>query len=169
MRLHVGRGGRACAMGSRNRGNRNLDVAKGQETIPPESYFFRRQSRVQAMLRRRLAVLPFSSLAALATLSTPAASAAPPAPCIAATAACTEWVVLGGGPGRSLIYRTFSLDTRNEAITRALVNVHGASRDADNYFRSTLAAAFLAGALDNTLVIAPRMASNDGAGCTDAP
>ena len=134
------------------------------------------------MLRRRLAVLPFSSLAALATpaanaapaaaaapatLVTPAASAAPPAPCIAATAACTEWVVLGGGPGRSLIYRTFSLDTRNEAITRALVNVHGASRDADNYFRSTLAAAFLAGALDNTLVIAPRMASNDGAGCRD--
>jgi hypothetical protein len=45
--------------------------------------------------------------------------------------------------------------------------VHGAGRDADNYFRSTLAAAFLAGALENTLVIAPRMASSDGRGCRD--
>ena len=35
-------------------------------------------------------------------------------------------------------------------------------------FTAPLAAAFLAGALDNTLVIAPRMASNDGAGCKDA-
>lgn len=90
------------------------------------------------------------------------------APCSTATAACTEWVTLGVGPGRSLVYRTFPLDTRNDAITRVLVMVHGAGRDADNYFRSTLAAAFLAGALENTLVIAPRMASNDGAGCRDA-
>ena len=31
-----------------------------------------------------------------------------------ATAACTEWVALGGGPARSLIYRTYSLDARND-------------------------------------------------------
>jgi pimeloyl-ACP methyl ester carboxylesterase len=100
-------------------------------------------------------------------LVTPAALTGPVTPCITATPACTEWVVLGGGPGRSLIYRTFPLETRNDAITRVLVNIHGAGRDADNYFRSTLAAAFLAGALENTLVISPRMASNDGAGCRD--
>jgi pimeloyl-ACP methyl ester carboxylesterase len=88
------------------------------------------------------------------------------APCITADASCTEWLQFSGGPARSLLYRTFSLETRNEAITRALVVVHGAGRDADNYFRSTLAAAFLAGALDNTAVIAPRMASN-AAGCKD--
>jgi pimeloyl-ACP methyl ester carboxylesterase len=66
------------------------------------------------------------------------------------------------------VYRTYPLEQRNDAITRVLVMVHGAGRDADNYFRSALAAAFLAGALDNTLVIAPRMASNDGGGCRDA-
>ena len=42
-----------------------------------------------------------------------------------------------------MVYRSFPLDTRNDAITRVLVMVHGAGRDADNYFRSTLAAAFL--------------------------
>jgi pimeloyl-ACP methyl ester carboxylesterase len=88
-------------------------------------------------------------------------------PCLTADQSCAEWVVFGGGPQRSLVYRTFPLDKRNEAITRALVSVHGAGRDADNYFRSTLAAAFLANALDNTLIVAPRMASGDGAGCRD--
>lgn len=45
--------------------------------------------------------------------------------------------------------------------------VHGAGRDADGYFRTAVAAAFLAGALDNTLVIAPRFASSDNRGCRD--
>jgi len=90
------------------------------------------------------------------------------APCTAATTACTEWIVLGGGPSRSLVYRNFPLTTRNDAITRVLVSIHGAGRDADNYFRSTLAAAFLAGALENTLIISPRMASREGGGCGDS-
>jgi pimeloyl-ACP methyl ester carboxylesterase len=88
------------------------------------------------------------------------------APCMSATQSCTEWVTFGKGPSRSLIYRTYSLDAKNEGITRALVMVHGAGRDADNYFRTALAAAFLAGALENTVVIAPRFASNGG-GCRD--
>ena len=96
-----------------------------------------------------------------------AASLATAAPCITAGAACTEWIPLGKGPARSLIYRTYSLETRNEAITRALVVVHGAGRDADNYFRNVLAGAFLAGALENTIVISPRMASSAGT-CHDA-
>lgn len=66
---------------------------------------------------------------------------------------------MGTGGARSLVYRTYSLSARNEAITRALIVVHGAGRDADNYFRNVLGAAFLAGALENTVVIAPRMAS----------
>lgn len=107
-----------------------------------------------------VALAAFVSLAATPTL-------AAVAPCLTAGPACTEWIVLGGGPGRSLIYRTFPLDKRNEAVTRVLVSIHGASRDADNYFRSTLAAGFLADALENTLIIAPRMASDDGAGCRD--
>ena len=66
-------------------------------------------------------------------------------PCITATSACTEWVAFPGGPSRSLVYRTYSLDTANPQITRALILVHGAGRDADNYFRNAVASAFLAG------------------------
>ena len=87
-----------------------------------------------------------------------AAPAPPPAsPCVTATAACAEFVTLGGGPGRSMIYRTFSLDARNESARRALIMVHGTNRNADHYFETAIASAFLAGALDNTVVIAPHM------------
>lgn len=96
-----------------------------------------------------------------------AAASASAGPCTTASPECAEWVTLGGGPQRSLIYRTYPLELRNEAITRVFVLIHGAGRDADNYFRSATAAAFLGGALENTLVISPRMASNDGAGCRD--
>jgi pimeloyl-ACP methyl ester carboxylesterase len=92
---------------------------------------------------------------------------APPAPCTTAIPSCTEWVTMGGGPTQALVYRTYSLDKRNEAITRAFILVHGAGRDADNYFRHALAAAFLAGALDNAIVIAPRYASNERGSCRD--
>lgn len=88
-------------------------------------------------------------------------------PCTTATPNCTEWVALGAAKARSLVYRTFPLRERNETMTRALVVVHGQGRDADNYFRSALAAGFLAGALEDTIVVAPRFASNDGA-CKDA-
>lgn len=89
------------------------------------------------------------------------------APCTTATANCTEWIKLGKGEARSLVYRTYSLEAANPAITRVLVMVHGAGRDADNYFRTAVAAGFLAGALDNTLIIAPRFAANNS-GCSDA-
>src|SRR5581483_4564242 len=95
------------------------------------------------------------------------AAAAQAAPCINATKECTEWIKFNGGPSRSLIYRTYALDQKNENITRALIMVHGAGRDADNYFRTAIAAAFLAGALDDTVVVAPRFASNEGRGCAD--
>lgn len=87
--------------------------------------------------------------------------------CTTATPECTEFVVVGTAGGRSLVYRSHPMDVRNESITRVLVMVHGAGRNADGYFSSAMAAAFLAGALENTLVISPRMASNDGQGCRD--
>ena len=105
---------------------------------------------------------------ALLALTVLAASSAEAAPCTTSTPQCTEWVPLGGGPQRSLVYRSYPLDAKNDAITRVFVLIHGAGRNADNYFQSAMAAAFLGGALDNTLVISPRMASNDGAGCKDA-
>ncbi len=88
-------------------------------------------------------------------------------PCITADSTCTEWVSFPGGHSRSMIYRTYPLEEKNEKISRALVVIHGTNRDADNYFRNALAAAFLGGALEDTVVIAPRIASNNGRGCAD--
>jgi pimeloyl-ACP methyl ester carboxylesterase len=109
-----------------------------------------------------LTKMPRSLFLVLLTLG-PAFAATP---CTSATSACTEWVTFSGGPWRSMIYRTYSLDARNEQITRALVMVHGTNRDADNYYRNALASAFLANALEDTVVIAPRIASNER-GCQD--
>jgi pimeloyl-ACP methyl ester carboxylesterase len=91
-----------------------------------------------------------------AALAAPAAAATP---CTKAVTACERWITFGGGPGRSLIYASYPLDAANPAITRALVMVHGAGRNADHYFETSTAAAFLAGALDNTIIIAPRFAA----------
>ena len=105
-------------------------------------------------------------------LATGSSSSTPPQPsgaaaaCTTATSACTEFVTLGTGPARSLIYRTHSLDTRNDRIHRALIMVHGTNRNADHYFATATAAAFLAGALDDAIVISPRIASSQG-GCHD--
>lgn len=105
------------------------------------------------------------SLLVLLVLVVPTASDA--APCTTATPACTEWVEAPGSTARLLVYRTYPSATRNPDITRAVIMVHGASRDADNYFRHVLAAAFLAGALDDTIILSPRFASNNGDGCRD--
>ncbi len=94
--------------------------------------------------------------------------AAKAAPCIAAAPNCTEWVTFHNTSARSLVYRTYPLDTKNPAITRAFILIHGAGRDADNYFRTAIAAAFLGDALGDTIVISPRFASNDGRGCRDS-
>jgi len=91
-----------------------------------------------------------------------AAGATPTRPCVTASTDCTEWVTLGEGPWRSLVYRTYPLDARHDGITRALVVVHGQGRNADGYFRTGLAAAFLAGALDDTIVVSIRFASSQG-------
>jgi Alpha/beta hydrolase family len=61
-----------------------------------------------------------------------------------------------------------SLGTPNDSITGALILVHGAGRDPQSEFRSVLASAFLAGTLENTLIVAPRFAANDGASCKDS-
>ena len=96
------------------------------------------------------------------------AQAQAPAPCTTATPVCTEWFTSPIGPERLLVYRSHSLARPNPAITRAFILVHGAGRDAHNYFRHALAAAFLAGSLENAIVISPRFASNDGRSCRDS-
>lgn len=80
-------------------------------------------------------------------------------PCVTPTTPCERWVTYDASPARSLVYASYALDAKNPRITRALIMVHGASRNPDHYFATAMAAAFLAGALENTLVIAPRFAA----------
>jgi len=104
-------------------------------------------------------------------LLAPAASAAgrpaAAAPCVKTDAACAEWVPLGKEGARSMVYRTFPLTRPNPQIRRAVIMVHGTLRNADHYFTTATGAAFLAGALNDTLVIAPAFHSAQGA-CKDA-
>lgn len=88
-------------------------------------------------------------------------------PCLRASDACTEWVTLDEGPQRGLVYRTYALNQPNTQIEHAVIVIHGQGRNADGYFRHALAGAFLADALQNTLVISPRFASNEGKSCRD--
>ena len=104
------------------------------------------------------------ALLASVPASSPAQGRAPVAPCTKATEACERWVIFGGGPARSMVYSSYSLDTPNPAMTRALVMVHGAGRNADHYFETATAAGFLAGALDNTVIVAPHFTAS-----TDKP
>jgi pimeloyl-ACP methyl ester carboxylesterase len=66
-----------------------------------------------------------------------------------------------------LVYRSYPLDMRNERITRAFVLVHGGGRNAVDSFNTALGAAFLAGALEDTVLVSPRFASNTGPPCSD--
>jgi pimeloyl-ACP methyl ester carboxylesterase len=88
------------------------------------------------------------------------------APCISATSDCTQRVLLKGGPAHGLVYSTYSLTVPNPAIHRALIMVHGVLRNPDHYFRTATTAAFMAGALNDTIVIAPGFLS-DGKNCKD--
>ena len=84
-----------------------------------------------------------------------------PAPCLTATSSCVNWVGLGSGRARTMTYSTYPLTTVNPAIKRALIMVHGTERAADTSFRTATAAAFLAGALPDTLVVAPHLITAD--------
>jgi pimeloyl-ACP methyl ester carboxylesterase len=112
---------------------------------------------------RTLSLLFVALVASFSAQSRPPAATAA---CTAAAERCTEWVSLGGGPARSLIYRSRSLDAHDENVRRALILVHGTNRNADHYFSTAVTAAFLAGALDDAIVISPRIASAAGS-CKD--
>jgi pimeloyl-ACP methyl ester carboxylesterase len=115
------------------------------------------------LLMRTLSLLLLGLLGSASGQNRPAA---PAVACTTATDGCAEWVTLGGGPARSMIYRTHPLDARNEHVRRALIMVHGTNRNADHYFSTAVSAAFLAGALDDAVVISPRIASAAGT-CRD--
>jgi pimeloyl-ACP methyl ester carboxylesterase len=111
---------------------------------------------------------PFSLLfiGLLASVSDQNRAAVVAPACTTATERCTEWITLSGGPARSMTYRTRPLAARNENVRRALIMVHGTNRNADHYFSTAVSAAFLAGALDDSVVVSPRIASAAGS-CRD--
>ncbi len=123
------------------------------------------------VLRGVTGVALLTSAVAAAVCGVPAvAAAAPasaqPAPCVTPTPACARWVPLGAAKARSMVYATYALDTANPDVRRALIMVHGTLRNADHYFITATGAAFLAGALGDTIIIAPRFASAEK-GCDD--
>ena len=83
-------------------------------------------------------------------------------PCATSTSSCTEWITLPKQEQRLLVFRNQPLDVKNPRVTRALIFVHGINRDGDNHFRTALAAAFLAGKLEDSVIIAPHFASRSG-------
>ncbi len=78
-------------------------------------------------------------------------------PCTTATPNCTAWVLFGKGPAKTMVYASYPLTVRNDNIRRALIMVHGTNRNADHYFSTAMAAAFLAGATEDTIVISPHL------------
>jgi pimeloyl-ACP methyl ester carboxylesterase len=106
-----------------------------------------------------------SLLSLLLTLAIPRAVAGQ---CVTKASSCTEFVPVGPGSERILVYRNRSLTTPNDTVTRALIVVHGAGGPARWEFRNVLASAFLTGNLETTVIVAPHFATNDGSACTDS-
>jgi pimeloyl-ACP methyl ester carboxylesterase len=71
------------------------------------------------------------------------------------------------GNAFSQVYRSHPLTVANSKIERAMIIIHGQGRNANDYFQTGMAAAFLADALDNTIVISPRFAGHDSNNCKD--
>lgn len=111
--------------------------------------------------------MPAFALIVAGLSATGAVQAKNGAPCTRVSSACSEWVALGHGGARAMIYTTYRLDVRNTHIRRALIMVHGTLRNPDHYFRSATAAGFIAGALDDTVIIAPGFRSSQGKYCQD--
>jgi pimeloyl-ACP methyl ester carboxylesterase len=119
------------------------------------------------MLKLPCRVVGALSVLALVGLTAAGAVQAKGSPCTKVANSCTEWISLGHGSARSLIYTTFRLDARNPSIRRALVMVHGTLRNPDHYFKTATGAGFLAGALNDTVIIAPAFHSAQGKYCQD--
>lgn len=85
------------------------------------------------------------------------------APC---TQDCLEPFSMGGGRA-VMVYRSHPLMKGNAKARRALIVIHGAGRNADDYFPSGMAGAFLAGDLEGTVVAAPRFAGTGARNCED--
>ena len=111
---------------------------------------------------------PHRTASLISLLLTLAMSRAIAGQCVTKASSCTEFVAVGPGSDRILVYRNRSLTTPNDTVTRALIVVHGAGGPARWEFRNVLASAFLTGNLETTVIVAPHFATNDGSACTDS-
>jgi len=89
-------------------------------------------------------------------------------PCLTATAACRERLTLGRRARYIQFFRNYPLAVRNEAVRSAAILIHGARRNGDDYFRTLLASAAVAGRLSDALLISPVFKGREGTGCKDA-
>src|ERR1700679_647616 len=80
--------------------------------------------------------------------------------CSAAEEECVDQLDVGSGLSLSF-YRNFSLTAPNAAITRAILVVHGADRDADAYYYTVETASEQAGESETTIVVAPHFECSD--------
>ena len=84
-------------------------------------------------------------------------------PCTLPDSRCWEKVPLGGGFYLP-VYRSLPLMEGDTRIDRAVIVVHGANRNPDDYFATMIGATQRAGAMARTLVISPHFqTSADGA------
>ena len=77
-----------------------------------------------------------------------------PTPCLSTGSICTERIDIGGGV-HLRVFSTHSLSEGDDLVGHGLIIVHGASRNADDYFQRGFQAAAAAGNQNSTVVIAP--------------
>ncbi|MEE3137324.1 MAG: hypothetical protein VX291_05230, partial [Gemmatimonadota bacterium] len=93
----------------------------------------------------------------LVACSSPAESEdedARPVPCLSITSVCTERVAIGSGVYLP-VFTTHSFSEGHLQVTRGLIIVHGANRNADDYFQRGFQAAAAVGNQETTVVVAP--------------
>lgn len=79
--------------------------------------------------RRVIGAFAALALVVVALTAAGAVQAANGSVCAKVANSCTEWIALGHGSARALIYTTFPLDVPNPRVRRALIMVHGALRN----------------------------------------
>ncbi|MGD2120752.1 MAG: hypothetical protein PVJ76_03365 [Gemmatimonadota bacterium] len=85
-----------------------------------------------------------------------------PIPCLSGVQLCWEAVSVGGGFYLP-VYRSHPIQDGNAEVTRAIIVVHGANRNPDDYFETMVEAVQLHGQdlMENTLVVAPHFQTLD--------
>ena len=90
-----------------------------------------------------------------------------PTPCLSTGSICTERIDIGGCV-HLRVFSTHSLSEGDDLVGHGLIIVHGASRNADDYFQRGFQAAAAAGNQNSTVVIAPHFKTSSDNPASDA-